>query len=950
MNFNKQISIAGLSAMIFLVTGCGDNAYIDRGGEAQTFVSMHIIENYANDNSNPAPTVETYTTAGVSGVNAENIEQVNSIVDAFIGVDVDTPEEVQHIADLVNGKKGALEAFLPKQISKIPTDIIATLHPAVFDALSDTQAKAITADQAKVMTTLQVSSLLESGSNLSDEAADAFIRTYTRNKTTCRVYKLIKTGANSFGILGDMTVDGTFDRLYTYTLDKNGFAIRVDTDYNNDGTVDEVKKQTVDSKGNPIIREYDLDNDGSIEKKIISTYDDHGNVLKSIFSRVNEDPYYTVTRTYDTNDNKLTEDVDYWGDGTKTDKHIEYVYDSDQKLIQTKYDLNNDGTFERIDTIQTDSNGNIIDRLIDYDADGTPDRHYARTYSPHSCLLEKSEVDYTNNGSLDMASIYSYDMYAHKSKLQYDYGNNGSIERAELYEMDPSSNNRPLKYSYDYNNDNTIDRVVIYESNAFDMATKRMYDYDVDGKIDQVVTIKNDALGHNIEEVTDYNNDGIIDSKISREYDTHNMQTLTSYDDNADGTPDRISHYLERNAAGQYTKQDLYQDGKLIKLFHIGYDPRTRHRTWFAEDLRADGIADRNTSYTYYEDNDHVNEYFYDYDMDGKTDRVRQYFYDRANTSVPSGYKYDATNDGIFEQTVSYERDNNLRISKMIYKDQDGNNTKIVYQTYTKYGHADVYSYDNDADGNVDSITTYKYRTDQNLFTAFYYDTDADGTTDKIYHFTEWNNHNTYTKLSLDLDADGDNDRIYIYTFNEWNIRIKSETDSDADGTVDNVTTYTEFDHNNRYRDYNYDSDNDGVIDRIYHYMWSKYGTRIAYGLDTDTQTNTDLNLMYVYGEQTCDLKKYHDTIFGIQNLPKIQFVQNNGTLILTKEALSAAANGSDPYELDIKQSSGKTGNKVIAAGAIKTGNTDASKGTEYKFDSDTITFWVTNDIVVEIN
>ncbi|SLN56709.1 BapA prefix-like domain-containing protein [Pseudooctadecabacter jejudonensis] len=82
-----------------------NNPPVDPAQEA-----LDIITAYAEDDiNNPAPTVENFETAGVNGVDADNLEQVNAAIAAVEGVDADTVEEVQAIVDGVNAQIDALE-------------------------------------------------------------------------------------------------------------------------------------------------------------------------------------------------------------------------------------------------------------------------------------------------------------------------------------------------------------------------------------------------------------------------------------------------------------------------------------------------------------------------------------------------------------------------------------------------------------------------------------------------------------------------------------------------------------------------------------------------------------------------------------------------------------------------------------------------------------------------
>jgi hypothetical protein len=66
------------------------------------------IKAYADDNSKPAPTVQDYADAGVTGVTDSNINDVNAAVDAKTGTDVDTTAKIQAIVDAVVAKDNAI--------------------------------------------------------------------------------------------------------------------------------------------------------------------------------------------------------------------------------------------------------------------------------------------------------------------------------------------------------------------------------------------------------------------------------------------------------------------------------------------------------------------------------------------------------------------------------------------------------------------------------------------------------------------------------------------------------------------------------------------------------------------------------------------------------------------------------------------------------------------------
>ncbi|XAT57634.1 BapA prefix-like domain-containing protein [Rhodobacteraceae bacterium IMCC1335] len=64
--------------------------------------ALALIAAYANDNTQPAPTVQDYADAGVTGVDAANLNATNAAVDAVAAVDADTVPEVQALATAAN--------------------------------------------------------------------------------------------------------------------------------------------------------------------------------------------------------------------------------------------------------------------------------------------------------------------------------------------------------------------------------------------------------------------------------------------------------------------------------------------------------------------------------------------------------------------------------------------------------------------------------------------------------------------------------------------------------------------------------------------------------------------------------------------------------------------------------------------------------------------------------
>jgi len=97
----KKILISISALLVLFLLGCGGG-----GGsspdttETQTpkTIAIDKIMLYADDNTQPVPTVDDYADAGVVGVTLDNIDDVNDAVADLTASDVDTTEEIQQIA------------------------------------------------------------------------------------------------------------------------------------------------------------------------------------------------------------------------------------------------------------------------------------------------------------------------------------------------------------------------------------------------------------------------------------------------------------------------------------------------------------------------------------------------------------------------------------------------------------------------------------------------------------------------------------------------------------------------------------------------------------------------------------------------------------------------------------------------------------------------------------
>ena len=118
-------SLAAVNAAVADMAGMA----ADTTAEIQALVDPIITKDnaltkiaaYADDDSNPVPTVQDYTDAAVSGVTEGNLRAVNAAVDAVSGPDADTTAEIQALVDAVVAALAKIAAYADSDSNPVPT-------------------------------------------------------------------------------------------------------------------------------------------------------------------------------------------------------------------------------------------------------------------------------------------------------------------------------------------------------------------------------------------------------------------------------------------------------------------------------------------------------------------------------------------------------------------------------------------------------------------------------------------------------------------------------------------------------------------------------------------------------------------------------------------------------------------------------------------------------------
>jgi uncharacterized protein (TIGR02145 family) len=82
--------------------------------------AIELIVAYADNTANPTPVLDTYITAGVSGVTSSNLEIVNAVIADVNSIDVDTVDEIQTLVS-VRAAAVSLISFWASGASTVPS-------------------------------------------------------------------------------------------------------------------------------------------------------------------------------------------------------------------------------------------------------------------------------------------------------------------------------------------------------------------------------------------------------------------------------------------------------------------------------------------------------------------------------------------------------------------------------------------------------------------------------------------------------------------------------------------------------------------------------------------------------------------------------------------------------------------------------------------------------------
>ena len=176
--------------------------------------------------------------------------------------------------------------------------------------------------------------------------------------------------------------------------------------------------------------------------------------------------------------------------------------------------------------------------------------------------------------------------------------------------------------------------------------------------------------------------------------------------------------------------------------------------------------------------------------------------------------------------------------------DANGEPNSITTYTYDTDGNQLTSTFDSGANGKPNSITTYTYDTDGNQLT-YSLDYDANDEPNSITTYTYDTNGNQLT-YSLDTDANDEPNSITTYAYDTDGNQLTYSLDTDANGEPNEITTYT-YDADGNQLTYSLDSDANGEPNSITTYTYDTDGNQLTFSRDTDANGEANEITTYTY-------------------------------------------------------------------------------------------------------
>ncbi len=645
-----------------------------------------------------------------------------------------------------------------------------------------------------------------------------------------------------------------------------------------DGSGKDLADQTIDR----VLTLTDGDGDGTAESSRHDKYDDAGElVVESLFDDGHDGAERAESYVYDAAGRATeTRFFDSWTggfglDAAAADRARAWTYSesdtADRSWLTFKYDNDNDGTHDQIETYTYHAGGELETRLIELDGatagpagdtggilvsvggaagvavgsdrldgdlktigDGTVDSSLLQTFDAAGALLS-AKADYDRDGTIDQAETYAYhaggELAARTAEFDDGSGagtaDDGTVDRSAFEAYGSGGLREALKRDEDH--DGVWDRIEAYTHHA-------------DGEVKTRTTTFDDGSGAGTDD------DGTADRIRLETFAADGQLASLNLDDDADGTDDRIESYVRTFHTGGeletlLTDYDDDADGAVERAVLEAFDVDGRRES-VKNDDDDDGTYDKTTAFGYRGTTDKIETRRTEFDDgyggktadDGTVDKIKLEIFDIDGVFARA--KYDDDADGSWDRDFETRRDMKDAQDRVVLRefDEDADGTYTRAETYA-YGAGDLVVetawYDDwlvepgteGAGKALDMQTVDRVRT--------VVDGDGDGTAESS-RTDKYDDEGKLVVESLFDDGDDGTERAESYVYDAAGRTTETRFFDSwtggfglADDAADRARawTYSESDTADKsWLTFKYDNDNDGTHDQIETYAYHANG------------------------------------------------------------------------------------------------------------------------------
>jgi len=264
------------------------------------------------------------------------------------------------------------------------------------------------------------------------------------------------------------------------------------------------------------------------------------------------------------------------------------------RIYFSKFDENADGKIDRM-VSNNYKDGRGVGTKWDTNGDGTWDSVHTKLFKGEEFIAAKEIVEYKGKTIWVLKNI-----------------------------VDPEQKRSIMRREWDIDNDGKVDKIKHFKRDQNGSIIEEEWDYDADGTIDERTVFDQDPDKSylRIKEKKDTNADGQWDQIIAYEYDENDFRNKVRYDLDGDGNWDKIEYIKGTKRDHEFTEVDIDADGTVDRVFGTKYENDRFHNEYI--DGNNDGNIEEETRYIY-DIAGNLSKETYDYDGDGKPDKIVEY-------------------------------------------------------------------------------------------------------------------------------------------------------------------------------------------------------------------------------------------------------------------------------------------------------------------------------------